>query len=71
MLSETEADYLGRIAQGKSIHDIALEDGIPVAQIADGINSAIVKLQAENLLQAIVKAMRLNLLGKSHPTPPE
>ena len=44
------------------MHDIALEDGVAVAMIAEALNSAVDKLGATNLMDAVTKGMRLGLL---------
>jgi DNA-binding CsgD family transcriptional regulator len=64
-LSELEIHYLGQIAVGKTLHDIALDDDIPVSLIADALNSAEGKLGATNLMDAVTKAMLLGLLPQS------
>ena len=63
MLDDTERHYLTEIAAGRTIFEIAVESGVPVTFIADGINSALAKLDASNMMDAIAKAIRMNLIG--------
>ncbi len=70
MLSERETYYLQQIAGGRTIHDLAIQDGVPVTTIAEALNSAIAKLDATNLMEAVLKAVKLEILPGNDNTPP-
>lgn len=73
VLSEREIHYLRQIAGGRTVHEIATSDGIPVTTIADALNSAIAKLEATNLMDAVLKAVKLEILpgNDNMPRPAE
>lgn len=70
MLSEREAYHLRQIADGRTIHELAIQDGVPVTAIAEALNSAIAKLEAANLLEAVLKAVKMEILPGNDNMPP-
>jgi hypothetical protein len=69
LLSEREIHYLSQIAGGRTIHELATGEGIPVTAIAEAINSAIAKLDATNLMDAVLKAVKLEILAGNDNMP--
>jgi hypothetical protein len=70
LLSEREAYYLRQIADGRTIHELAIQENVPVTAIADALNSAIAKLDAASLMEAVLKAVKLEILPGNDNTPP-
>ena len=53
---------LARVASGQDVVDIAREDGLTINAVAALLDQAIQDLEAENLLEAVSKALRLGLI---------
>lgn len=64
MLDELEILCLTLVAHGHSAASIAVHAGVPRNAIGDLLTTACSKLQADNLLHAVAKACRLDLLGQ-------
>lgn len=71
MLDRREAHYLGEIGRGRTIEDIARDHGTDVAAIAETLDAACEKLGAANLLQAVLKAIRLAEISDNDNRPGE
>jgi DNA-binding NarL/FixJ family response regulator len=53
---------LSRVASGQDVVDIAKEEGLTVNAVAAWLDQAIQDLEADNLLEAVTKAIRLGLI---------
>jgi len=62
MLDELEILCLTLVAYGHSATSIAIHADVPRNAIGELLSRACGKLQADNLLQAVAKACRLDLL---------